>query len=369
MEQQSPIALRVGIFATIAVLLLLGLSLSVTGTTLGGKSYEVVAYFKSAAGLETGSRVALRGVPIGQVRTLSWDPQRLRVRTVLRVKEEFRIPRGAYAVVRPSSLLGGVFVDISFDDAQALSPTLLAQGDELETRDIRSIDDAIQEVAAFGASGTKLFESVDQNQRQLVAKVNAVIDENRENIRAATTQLAELGPKAQEIMERISSLTRQVDEGQGTLGALWKDKSLYDQFQQLGRDAKEIAQQIRSGEGSIGKLIYDDTLAKEAQALLTKIGNAADQVQATVGENREPLNKLMIALSNAGPKIEGTLTNFEQISAKVNRGEGTLGKLVNDPSLYEDTKRAVNQVGESFEGGEEQGVIRSFFGILFGALI
>src|SRR5690606_19328507 len=102
---------------------------------------------------------------------------------------------------------------------------------------------------------------------------------------------------------------------------------------------------------------------------LTDIQKAAVEIESAISENREELRNAISTLADLKPQLEETMTNINAISQKINTGQGTLGMMVNDPSLYEDTKKAVNQVGESFEGGEEQGVIRSFFGILFGSIL
>jgi phospholipid/cholesterol/gamma-HCH transport system substrate-binding protein len=110
-------------------------------------------------------------------------------------------------------------------------------------------------------------------------------------------------------------------------------------------------------------------MTAEAKAIMADLQRAARQIEEAVAENREGFANLVATLSETGPRIEEAIRNFNEVSRKINEGNGTIGKLVNDPALYEDAKKAFNQVGESFESSEEQGVFRSFFGILFGALI
>ena len=72
---------------------------------------------------------------------------------------------------------------------------------------------------------------------------------------------------------------------------------------------------------------------------------------------------------DGGPKIGEAAENFLEVSRKVNTGEGTIAKLVNDPELYDDLRRTVGQIRKTFEEGEEQSVLRTFLGVFFGSMI
>ena len=82
---------------------------------------------------------------------------------------------------------------------------------------------------------------------------------------------------------------------------------------------------------------------------------------------RDGLKKLIDSLQSVGPNIDKAFENLNQVSAKINEGEGTLGKIVNDAALYEDAQRAIRQIEATFETAEEQSVIRTFFSVLLGA--
>jgi hypothetical protein len=46
-----------------------------------------------------------------------------------------------------------------------------------------------------------------------------------------------------------------------------------------------------------------------------------------------------------------------------------MGKMIKDEELYNEVKGAVKDVREAFRAGEEQTVLRSVLGVLFGALL
>jgi phospholipid/cholesterol/gamma-HCH transport system substrate-binding protein len=369
MPSSSPVAVRVGIFTVIGVMLLLFLSVSATKIGFGKRDAAYIANFPQATGLERGSRVTLRGVPVGAIEAMEWDARAFRVRVTLRVDRTIQVPAQAFAVVRPSSLLGGSLVDINFRDAE-LDGRFLVDGAEIRTDTEANLQDAIASIQGFGDEGRQLFANLNRDREQVIARVNALLDENNANIRAT---FESLGPKLGKVMEQVDVLVAGVGRGEGTLGALFKDDAMKNDLQKTVADIRQILAdvqgQIDRREGTLAKLVFDDAIARNAEGSFAKLGDAADEIKTVVAENRVGIDRVVASMSNAAPSIETTMKNLEAITGKVNEGDGTLGKLVNDPALYNEARRAFNQIGESFEGSEEQGVIRSFFGVIFGALL
>jgi phospholipid/cholesterol/gamma-HCH transport system substrate-binding protein len=60
--------------------------------------------------------------------------------------------------------------------------------------------------------------------------------------------------------------------------------------------------------------------------------------------------------------MKGAVTSLNSIMKKVERGEGTLGKLVNDESLYFTAKDSLKKVGKGADTLREQGPL-SLIGI------
>jgi phospholipid/cholesterol/gamma-HCH transport system substrate-binding protein len=352
----------------LALIILLGLSLQVGKGGLFKSNYDVVAFFKESQGIDPGTKVTLRGVPIGSVRAMDWDPKEFKVRMVLQIEDRYRIPSNATAKIQVSSLLGGSVVNVSVEKGPEQT-SFLKQGDRIDARDTPGIDEILTTVAELSGDTQSLIRNLDKNQAETMAKINAVVDENREYFRQTSESFAKTGPKLEVLSERLNEFTANVMAGEGTLGRLYKDPGLYDELKAVSNKASEIVDQVKSGEGTVGSLIYDDAVVKDMRKIMEDLQRAGREIELAVGENREGLRSLVNALSGAGPKIEQAINNMNEVSRKINAGEGTIGKLVNDPALYDDTKRAISQVGESFETGEEQGVFRSFLGLLFGALI
>jgi phospholipid/cholesterol/gamma-HCH transport system substrate-binding protein len=80
--------------------------------------------------------------------------------------------------------------------------------------------------------------------------------------------------------------------------------------------ARELLDNVRAGQGTIGKLITDDTLYTATTA---------------------------------------SMTNLNQVLQKVNQGQGTIGKLVNDQEFYKNAKLSLQKLDKAADGLEDTG--------------
>ncbi|MEX0747376.1 MAG: MlaD family protein [Rhodothermales bacterium] len=92
------------------------------------------------------------------------------------------------------------------------------------------------------------------------------------------------------------------------------------QFDAAASTFQQIMQDVQRGEGTLGKLIYDEALYTEF-------------VQTT-GETRRTMNNLA---DNAGALVELAQEATQGVGSildKVDNGEGTLARMLNDPAVY-----------------------------------
>jgi phospholipid/cholesterol/gamma-HCH transport system substrate-binding protein len=79
------------------------------------------------------------------------------------------------------------------------------------------------------------------------------------------------------------------------------------------------------------------------------------------------LGKLLSSDDQLYKDIAATADSLKTITAKIQKGEGMLGKLVNDESLYNDVKSAVNEVRLAVDDFRETSPVVSFTTLLIGA--
>ncbi len=113
---------------------------------------------------------------------------------------------------------------------------------------------------------------------------------------------------------------------------------IVDNVSDAVKDAKVLINDLNKNQNQVIKkinLILDDNRSNLAESI-TNFRNITAKINSGEGSLAMLLNdkNLYVTLKNAGE-------NFNTIATKINSGEGTIGKLVNDPSLYNDLKVAV----------------------------
>jgi len=83
----------------------------------------------------------------------------------------------------------------------------------------------------------------------------------------------------------------------------------------------------------------DFIVSRVPESLSSRIESSFNKIEATISE-----------FEKTAEAIRETAVNLESITKKIDRGEGTLGKLINDPELYDTAKDAVESTRTIVEG-------------------
>jgi phospholipid/cholesterol/gamma-HCH transport system substrate-binding protein len=366
MNSTKSIAVRVGIFFVLGLILLIGLSIRSKGAALVKGGYELYANFNQVNGLEIGSPVTLAGVEIGKVTAINFDPKTATVHVTMVVNPDYRMNEGAKAAVMMKSLLGQYYIDIKYGPPD--SP-LLAAGSTLETREIADLNKVLEKVNEIEDNANRLLSSFDENQRRVFSDLSDVITENRENLKTTSDALAKSAPELQSVLDTAHEITQSLSEGRGTLGKLLRDDEAYNTILEVASNVEELTIEIREGEGTLSRLIYSDDLHASFEEVFNNINTASAEFNTVIRENKENLRSTIDSMQASVPKLDDALSTLLEISNKVKSGEGTLGKLVYDTALYDDTRDTINQLKQTLEETEEQTIMRTFVGIVFGSLM
>jgi phospholipid/cholesterol/gamma-HCH transport system substrate-binding protein len=92
------------------------------------------------------------------------------------------------------------------------------------------------------------------------------------------------------------------------------------------------------------------SLGQKLEGALSSFGKAMGGDGKDGGGLFQKLDKLV---TDNNEKITATVTNFQEISAKMNKGEGTLGKLLNDPALHDQLVATVTDIKNAASGAKD----------------
>lgn len=315
--------LRVGVVITIAMIIagLLIFLLTGQGSIFEG-DFHLRTYLSDSAGMSENAPVRLNGILAGHIGKVGLSGERNSKRTVvldLVVQDKFLtlIPDDSTASIASSNILGEKYIDIT----RGSHPKHIQPGGEVQAIEVEDIPEII-------------------------------------------SQSSKLLNQFQTILSRVDSLLAVVETGQGNIGKLIKDDSLYDRVNATAGELQQIVKDVRNSNGTISHLLYDDELYKDIRRPIQRLDEMLAQVQQARGSAGKLLYdpalydearagiaeaKLMLDNLNKGQGTAGKLLKDEQLYAelnkiaakvttvidKINAGQGTLGQLVVNPALYD----------------------------------
>ena len=111
--------LAVGLFMIAGIVCLGYLSIKLGRLeVMGGKGYEIRAYFANSGGLKTGASVVIAGVDVGRVKSIVLDDYKALV--VMWVSSDVRITDDAMASIKTKGLIGEKFVEITVGGSEKI---------------------------------------------------------------------------------------------------------------------------------------------------------------------------------------------------------------------------------------------------------
>src|SRR5918999_4043859 len=263
----------------VGMLLTVAAAVAIVGTiwlTRGGlaQGYPLYTRFAWGQNLKQGQPVQLAGVSVGYV-----DEVKLRddgyLDVVLRVQDEYKIPRNSTAAVVPVGIFGDVAVglmpkgpsSVHYEPGDTVpagaSPPgiaeILARVDTIGRR-ISVITAALEEQLVSGGAFRDVRQTIDAAQR-LTLQLNrvaaeqsqnlsatmasfrraadavdpAVVDSTLRNFRAASQNLNAMSAELTSSVARLDSLLAGLERGRGTAGKLLSDTLLYSDLRSTVR--------------------------------------------------------------------------------------------------------------------------------------
>ena len=302
--------LRVGIVVALAVAAF-GFGLYLIGSDFGAqRTYQVYAVFDDATGLGVRSRVQIAGIPIGQVDRVDLDQQLSKAKVWLRVRRQFVLHRNATITKRSESILGDFLLDVG---PGSPDQPVLQDGDEIRIV-IRqpSMNDVFQSLNKIAGD----IGDITGNLRKVLGGT-----EGEDNLRTLVSRLLRIS----EGIERI------INQSGAKLDATLAN------FQSFSGDLAHLSE---TESGDIVAILQNTRDAtREARDILKTIGQVVGSNQQQ-GEFKDTVKSLKTNLA----KLDASLTNVQEITDKINKGQGTVGHLINDDKLARNLDKASTQL-------------------------
>lgn len=326
----------VGVFM-LTVLVLLGyFTIVISGVDLlsGRHRVPVKVAFSQVGGLKDRDNVMYRGTKVGVVERVEVTPSNLVV--TARIDSNVILREGYSATVCSLSMLGGTYLRLEEGEGEALD---------------------IETTLFHGVTPTDWMEDL----RQIASTVNGFV--SGPELGAIVTNAVEASEKAREFAEDAKRMAADV-------------KAFIDKANSFADKAVAVADRVERGEGMVGKLLSsDDTVyndlketmsnAKEISAKVNR-DKMFDDLEAGVAAFRQAAESFDAkAMSEKGTAL---LADLGVVAERLKNGEGTLGRLSNDPELYEEVKGLMKDVRQIVDNYRDTTPISTFTSLATGAL-
>ena len=298
------------------------------------------AYFSNVQGLNEESPVWLGGMRVGKVTGIFFSPDpkdpRLEVQFQVSAKYTGRVRGDSVVQLTSMGVLGDKAVDISLGSPSA--PPV--------------------------EPGGALKSSASGDLASLLSGAGQVMDNSiaiSKSLRAAVESYADptLAKDVARGMSSLRALLEEVEKGDGVLHALIYDKAVGREVRTLMAHASQVAvrvdgavghleallREVRTGDGTAHALIYGD----EGATALRELGAAAGQLAGLIEDAKKSPNGAVHQLVYGDARgmfadLGSAAENLKTITATVAKGDGTVGGLISDPTVYEDLREVLGNV-------------------------
>jgi phospholipid/cholesterol/gamma-HCH transport system substrate-binding protein len=305
---QSSTELKVGIFAILVIIVLTYMTFKVGSLPmLWEKGYRLYVDFDDINGLDEQSRIKVAGVEVGIVEKINLEGGKARITLVF--NPDVEVYSDAVASPRMSGLLGDKYLSILTGSPDQ---PLLQAGDVIRsTRPAADIDMLANQLTnaatyigdltaslqdIFGQGERTAIKEAIKNLNTVTINLRGISEENREPLRNLIVQLESfteaLNSKGPGVMDDISVMAKN-----------------------LGEKGPELMEN------------------------LNRVAMELDQILA---ENKT-------AFKDSMENLRETSESASNITRKLDAGEGTLGRLLQEDELYESLTKVSTEAGKSLD--------------------
>lgn len=340
-EKERKLALRAGLFVAIG-LAIAGIVVFFIGreTRVFEKQVSYLALFDNVEGLSEQSPVWLGGNEVGRVTAIGYSPDlrdnRLQVTMTMGSKFAPRVRGDSKVTLTNLGVLGDKALNISLGSA---SQPQLEPGSVLPVQ-------AGGDLSSLMKGAAQVMENSIAISQTLRTAVEAYGDP-----RAAADVKRSLAS--------LRAMLEEVEKGEGLLHALIYDKKAGRQVEALMENTAKAAArmeaaaaqvdsllgQVRTGPGMAHSLLYEPGGEKALQELADSAGQLASLMEDAKKNPNGAVHQLVYGDSgNMLSDLGSAAADLKKVTSTIAKGEGTVGGLIADPTIYEDLRTILGNV-------------------------
>ena len=285
--------IKVGLLAAICLFLLFFGFNFLKGVNIFSPTNSYHGVYTNLHGLEEQAAVLIRGHKVGQVDAIHYDFTRDSAFTIdISVNTDIALPQGTQMALIPNGLLGGMAVELILPEstdrsADGIQNTYyIAHGAYLPTMYVPGLMESLQgELIAKIASAV---ENVDS----LVAQVNGQLEGDHlkatlANVDRISTDLTDVSSDLKGLMAtQVPTIVNNADTAIANLNVIVADikeanlKATVARVDTAVNGVNSLIAEVRSGEGTVGQLLYNKSLYNHIDAAVLSADSLLTDLKA-----------------------------------------------------------------------------------------
>ncbi len=181
----------------------------------------------------------------------------------------------------------------------------------------------------------ELYKLVMTDLRRLTGTIDGVLKDARRIINTNDEQFALLVGNVQRITKDIAELTTAGGAGPGVPMVDDNGKPILD------RDGRPV---LSREEGDLRATM------KSVRRISSDLTDVTAQLKSLLGENGDKVGDGVVQLTETVTELNRTLTSLSEVAGRVERGEGTVGRLLTDEGMAMKVENAVNGAADFVSG-------------------
>lgn len=301
---------------------------------------EYVAVFDNVAGLTKGAEVRVAGVKAGKVKDIQIGEGNVKV--IFEVRKDVPIFSDAYVEIGTLGLMGDKYLSVypgspTNPELEHGSRITKVKGYADTDIFIREVTEAAHNLNALLEENRESMKLITANLAVLTQNLNLVVLENRENLRSSIHNLNML----------LSTLNKTLPQTIASIDRLANN---------LNEMAGENREDVRKIVANLRELSAE--LKTSLPELTHNLNEASKNINSLVSDNQE---NIRISLNN----IKESANKLNNILERIEKGEGTLGKLIKDDELYKSVTKLTKGISKASDLAEKTNLYVGFRGELF----
>lgn len=277
--------LKIGVFVVVVLTASFFLINYLRGEDIMNREIELVSQYDNVEGLVASAPVFIKGYKAGKVSEVVYQPESGNFKVTCSIKKEFAIPEDSRMTIYAVDIMGGKGVRIDLGSSEDMAK----DGDMLQP--------------AFEPG---LMDGLSAGIGPLLDKVNHTLDSLGVTVSGVNRVLSE---------KNTASISRTVAH--------------------LERTMADVSQVVANVEGKSKEL---DQFVDALSAFAGKLDGLAAKVDTTMTGVKDFVGTLNES------DIDSLVVSFRELLENINDPNGTIGKLLNDGSVYDSVDSLLNDV-------------------------